>query len=94
MFKTAMEASRQRRDRGTRRPVEWRYWTRDYLFVGFVAVALPAFGGIDLAFRHEAVWQRLVGLLLLALVAAEVALFVRWKRKPVDADALARYRQT
>jgi hypothetical protein len=73
--------------------MDWRYSHREYLLVIFIAVALPAGGGIDLAFRHEAVWQRLVGLLVLAFVAAEVALFVRWWRKPVDPDALARYYQ-
>jgi hypothetical protein len=88
VFKAALEATRQRRERGTRKPLDWRYSSHDYLFVIFFAVAFPAFGGIDLAFRHEAVWQRLIGLLLLAFVAAEVTLFVRWWRKPVDPDAL------
>lgn len=94
VFKSALEATRQRRQRGTRKPLDWRYSSREYLFVIFLAVVFPAGGGIDLAFRHEAVWQRLLGLLLLALVATEVALFVRWLRKPVDPDALALYYQT
>ncbi len=94
VFKSALDATRLRRERGTRKPLDWRYSSREYLFVICLAVAFPAGGGIDLAFRHEAVWQRLLGLLLLAFVAIEVALFVRWWCRPVDPEALARYYQT
>ena len=63
------------------------YNSRGYLFNLFFAVLLPVAGGIDLIFRHDAAWQRVVGALLLIVVVIEIALFVRWWRRPVDAEA-------
>ena len=90
MFKSAPEATRRRRERGTRQPVDWKDSFQAYQLVIFFAAAAPAASGIGLVVRHETVWQTLLGLLLVAFAAVEVALFVRWWRKPIDPDVLAR----
>lgn len=87
MFKSEIDAYRRRRQSGTRLPLDFMYSSKSYLFDLFVAAVLPVGAGVDLIFRHDAAWQRILGSLLWTFVAVEIGLFIRWRRRPVDQEA-------
>ena len=83
VFQHEIDSYRARRRRGTRLPLDWSN-TRAYLTYLVVAVAVPAGGGDELLFDRDAAWQRVVGALLWLIVMAQIALFIRWWRRPID----------
>lgn len=79
---------RERRRRGTRAALDWRYEFQTYL--GLMVVLFFALaGGVDLL-DGERWWQPVVGSLLLVSTVTVVGLLVRWIRRPVDPESKAR----
>lgn len=83
------EAYQERRRRGTRRPLDWRYSFRLYLGLIPATLLLGLSTGLRLLSNDDA-WQDLLGLVLIASTIATAAAMVRWLQLPVDPDAQAR----
>ncbi len=77
-----LHAVRERRRRGTRLALDWKYSFRLYAFVP-LALLFGFVGGIDLS-GDDAWWQRLAGGLLLLASTVVLALLIRWLGRPVD----------
>ncbi len=78
-----LQAFRERRRRGTRLALDWKYSFRLYAFVPLVLM-MSFVGGFDLLGK-AAWWQRVTGAALLVASGVCVGLLVRWLCRPVDA---------
>lgn len=87
-FLTAFE---ERRRRGTRLALDWKYSSRLYAFVPLVLM-MGLVGGVDLLGKATW-WQRVTGAVLLLASVVCVGLLVRWLRRPVDAASKERLRK-
>lgn len=85
-----LERVRERRRRGTRAALNWKYNFRIYVLVplGFVVAVVAA---VDLVEVGSA-WRRSLGLVALLAIGVAVIGLVRYLRRPVDPDS-ARRRQ-
>lgn len=79
---------KERRRRGTRAALDWKYSIRTYLFVPF-GFAMGSFGGLDLLDK-EPLWQQVGGALLIVATLVAGAALVRWLLLPVDPQSRAR----
>ena len=79
---------RERRNRGTRVALDWKYGLRGYLLVPTVMLLALA-SGFDLL-SSGIWWQALGGALVVLAVLVIAALIVRWLLLPVDVDSKAR----
>jgi hypothetical protein len=73
---------RERRARGTRGALDWKYSFRLYAFVPLILM-FGAVGGIDLLAK-DVWWQRVIGVTLVLATALVVGVLVRWLVRPVD----------
>lgn len=76
--------------RKTRPPLDLKYAPNYYIAYVFVPVGLPVSYAINLLVHRHGAWHRLLGAVILILVAVEIALFIRWLQRPIDAEALRR----
>ena len=74
-----------------RRPLNWEYDTRFYLYFGTLVFMLPFFGFHLL--MTDSWFQRLMGAFLLPVASGLVIGLVHTLRKPVDPEALAEQRR-
>ena len=73
---------RERRRRGTRVALDWRYSLKRYLAVPTIIV-FGFLGGLDLLGQHSR-WQQALGVLLLIATVLIMGVLGRWLLRPVD----------
>ncbi|HVM06913.1 MAG TPA: hypothetical protein VM345_00490 [Acidimicrobiales bacterium] len=79
---------RERRQRGTRLALNWRYNARTYMFVP-LGLVMAASGGLTLL-TDGAWWKETAGAVIVILVLVATGALVRWLLLPVDAESKAR----
>lgn len=86
-----MQGVRERRSRGTRAALDWKYSFRLYVFVP-LTLMIGIVGGLDLLGNGHW-WLGLAGLLVLLSSAVIIGLSARWLLRPVDPMSKERLRQ-
>ena len=78
---------RERRGRGTRIALDWKYNARAYMFVP-VGLLMALFAGVALL-EGDAWWKQFGGALVVIAVLVATGALVRWLLLPVDPDSRA-----